>query len=735
MERPRLYGPPVDAWRDVPLLLALHTAAANNFCLWSYEQRAAAGDEPTWTKVPRRLRGGVLVNAQSNADEWMGIDEAFTAWRTRPLVDIHGLGFMLHGSGVVFIDLDGAAVRSDPFVLAPWARQLVEAIPAYWEISPSGWGLKGWALGEVSFSGRRHILHSVEQTAPMAPAIELWSDKKYGCVTCRHLPDTALEPPNLQRHLDRLVERYFAPRARAAPPNIGPSRVNVARGARALSDEDWLIQRARAAANGDKFRQLFDRGDTSGYPSASEADLALAGIIGFWTKDVGLLERVMRRSALVRPKWDESTYLELTLSRAQTTNGSSFGGEPPPSPEEDARSYPEPEDRGLATLSPQGGKEHVADLLRPGRILVVAAEEGSGKSYAIDDELGIRVACAGGSFAETWPVVRTGNVLVLSEMHTDDDFEREDVVLHSLELDRAALGGKYYRLPLMTAAHGQPPLDDPGWRSWCVEWCRTHHVIALIVDTATGATEAEPWGKDIRAVYRNLRLMLAEYPELAIVLVVHCKKPQGSGERGISDVIGEWGRWCDVVLMLERDGPTRTKLTSYKRVKRPRKLVAEQKDGLLVDPVDIAAGGPVRKVSPQAVVAAVAENPGLTYVELAEKLDISKDTASRYVKLGIAAEDLLEREEGPRKTRHVYPTAASPQTTASPTCGGGSGTQSTDHRSTPPPYIGGGGAAAVVPQVLERSDFEPQCEVCGQTVTTDSSLCDDCEREAEPPMP
>src|SRR5438876_6020660 len=123
-----------------------------------------------------------------------------------------------------------------------------------------------------------------------------------------------------------------------------------------------------------------------------------------------------------------------------------------------AQEWPEPEDLGEAVLSELGGVEYVEDLVRPGRILVVAAEEGSGKSYAIDAELAIRLAVAGGSFAETWPVRSRGPVLVLSEMHQDDDVERADMTCRALDLDRGALRGRYFRLPLMTAAGGEPCL-------------------------------------------------------------------------------------------------------------------------------------------------------------------------------------------------------------------------------------------------------------------------------------
>ena len=235
--------------------------------------------------------------------------------------------------------------------------------------------------------------------------------------------------------------------------------------------------------------------------------------------------------------------------------------------------WPEPEDRGTAVKSVLGDIEYVDDLIRPGRIVVVAAEEGAGKSYAIGGELGIRVAVAGGSFAGTWLVRETGPVLYMSEMHADDDYGRETTVLASLELERPALAGRYYRLPLMTAAGGRPALTVPEWRAWVTGWLRDHGALLLIVDTATGATQVDPWGREIQAVYAGLRVMLAEYPNLAIVLLIHLKKPQGRGERRISDVLGEWGRWCDVVVIMENDGDTRTKVTVRKRVRHERRIV------------------------------------------------------------------------------------------------------------------------------------------------------------------
>jgi hypothetical protein len=290
--------------------------------------------------------------------------------------------------------------------------------------------------------------------------------------------------------------------------------------------------------------------------------------------------------------------------------------------------WPLPEDRGTATLSELGGIEYVEDLIRPGRIVVVAAEEATGKSYAISGELAIRQAVAGGSFAGTWPILQTGPVLVLSEMHADDDFAREEVILGSLDLTRESLAGRYYRLTLASAAHDKPVLQVPEWRQWITAWLRDHNALLAVFDTATGAAQIDPWGVDIQAVYRSLRVMLEEYPELAIVLIVHLKKPQGRGERRISDVLGEWGRWCDVLLLMERDGETRVKLTTRKRVRSERRIVATKRDGLLVDPQELEGSGP--KVPIGTVVAAIASAPGIDATTLAATLGVTKRTAQRY---------------------------------------------------------------------------------------------------------
>jgi hypothetical protein len=333
---------------------------------------------------------------------------------------------------------------------------------------------------------------------------------------------------------------------------------------------------------------------------------------------------------------------------------------------QDPGPWPLPEDRGLARLSALGEVWYVDGLLRPGRIVVVAAEEGTGKSYAISGELGIRLAAAGGSFAGTWPVLVNGPVLVLSEMHRDDDFERESTITRSLGLERESLKGSYFRLDLMTAAGDKPALMVDEWRDWITGWLRKREAVLLVVDTATGATQIKPWGEEIQAVYRSLRRMLEAVPALAVVLVLHMRKPTGKGDRRLSDVMGEWGRWCDVVVLMENEGSNldHVRITVRKRVPRERRIVATKTGGLLVDAKDIAMAGP--KVPGEKVLAAVQANPGLTMAELATAIGVSKDTAARYVKALPTELETIKgtARSGPGAAVRVHLIAASPQINA-----------------------------------------------------------------------
>ncbi len=71
------------------------------------------------------------------------------------------------------------------------------------------------------------------------------------------------------------------------------------------------------AANGAKFGRLW-RGDASGYPTRSEADLALCAMLAYWCgADPARVEALFYRSGLCRSKWRlRPDYRRRTIARA-----------------------------------------------------------------------------------------------------------------------------------------------------------------------------------------------------------------------------------------------------------------------------------------------------------------------------------------------------------------------------------------------------------------------------------
>src|SRR5580700_1490920 len=93
-------------------------------------------------------------------------------------------------------------------------------------------------------------------------------------------PIRACQPEIDAVHTDIFAERA-AKRAAANSHTQSGNGITIALN---LSDQD-LLEKARAATNGTRFASLYDGGDWqgAGYPSQSEADVALCGDIAFYT--------------------------------------------------------------------------------------------------------------------------------------------------------------------------------------------------------------------------------------------------------------------------------------------------------------------------------------------------------------------------------------------------------------------------------------------------------------------
>lgn len=278
-----------------------------HWVLWKFEER-----DGKKTKVPIQPNGR---NASTtNPETWSDFEKA------KKFHDMHvgdGLGFVFTRDTFSGLDLDHCRDKSGE--IEYWADAYISKLGSYTEISPSGEGVHIIVKGAISDgrTGRKKELKNPEGAnvfermyAPKA-AIEIYSESRFFTVTGNHVqgtPETVEERQEVLREVyddvffvNIIDERELTERHNK-PVNAG------------LSD-DQIINLASSAANSDKFTRLM-QGDTTGYPSESEADGALSCIVVFYTRDYPQILRIIQQSKLWDEKWEREDYQKATINSA-----------------------------------------------------------------------------------------------------------------------------------------------------------------------------------------------------------------------------------------------------------------------------------------------------------------------------------------------------------------------------------------------------------------------------------
>ncbi|HLG79132.1 MAG TPA: phage/plasmid primase, P4 family [Ktedonobacteraceae bacterium] len=280
--------------RNLPALEELRTRP--QWVCWRKERRGGK-----WTKVPYHPLTGKKA-ASDNPHTWASYAQAVQGQCTGRY---DGIGYMFQGD-YTGVDLDHC-VHLDGS-LDPWAQGYLDQLPSYAEYSPSHTGLHILVRGIVPRGLRRHVPGAPQPEA----AIEMYSERRYFTVTGAHVAGT----PTSIEACPALVPLYMAlATARQQPQGALPAEDS------SLSDEA-LLEKALHAQNGANFQALW-HGNITGYPSQSEAELALCHLLAFWTgNDATRMDRLFRRSGLYRPeKWDRpartgESYGHGTIARA-----------------------------------------------------------------------------------------------------------------------------------------------------------------------------------------------------------------------------------------------------------------------------------------------------------------------------------------------------------------------------------------------------------------------------------
>jgi len=252
---------------------------------WTTERRDG---KPT--KIPVDPHSGKFASS-TDADTWATLEQAQAYHDDSPKSD--GVGFVFEADGIVAgVDLDDCR-DPDTGEIDEWARDVVNRLDSFTEVSPSGTGLHIYVLGFLPDGGNRSDVGDGE--------IEMYDQGRFFTVTGNHLDVTPATVNQRNDALSTVHSDYVADDSSESDTNAEPEPNDIEAGE--------LVEKAKNADDSGKFERLW-RGDTSGYPSHSEARMALLCKLAFWTGgDKQRMDSLYRDSGLYphpdKPgKWD-----------------------------------------------------------------------------------------------------------------------------------------------------------------------------------------------------------------------------------------------------------------------------------------------------------------------------------------------------------------------------------------------------------------------------------------------
>lgn len=262
--------------------------ALPQWVMWKLEER-----EGKPTKIPYNAQYPTRKAESDRPETWSTFNQAVFTLENEPGLKLSGIG-LVFAPPFIGVDLDHCR-NPETGEIDPEALEEITLLSSYTELSPSGTGVHVIVRGTIPKDGRKKGDR------------EVYTKGRFFTVTGKHLEGTPLTINESQAAIDALWQKWFSdssppvPQPPATMPEVG--------------DDEIL---SRCLKNG-KFKALFE-GDTSGYPSPSEADLALCSILAMNTRDGVQIDRLFGQSKLYREKWDRADYASMTIAKAlQTT--------------------------------------------------------------------------------------------------------------------------------------------------------------------------------------------------------------------------------------------------------------------------------------------------------------------------------------------------------------------------------------------------------------------------------
>lgn len=266
-----------------PATIPAELRERRQWVVWKLETVAG---RPKPTKVPYNTRGKA---ASTRPDDWMSFAEAEALARDP---QYNGVGFVFtKHDPYVGVDLDAAIDASG--ALTPEAQDIIRTLsPAYIEISQSGHGIHIIVQGMLPEGARRK------------GPIEAYEEARYFAITGNVFAGSAQTIPDQTAALAAFHAKYL--------PGVGESSSTPEQPIAATPPEivadaaAAILTKIDSSPDARFFTTLYEFGETRPGKSASESDMAMAACLAKYTRDAGLIESIMKSSALKRPKWNEA---------------------------------------------------------------------------------------------------------------------------------------------------------------------------------------------------------------------------------------------------------------------------------------------------------------------------------------------------------------------------------------------------------------------------------------------
>lgn len=274
-----------------------------------------------WCGFRLQPRGDKMTKIPVDANTGgLGKSNDETTWATFEVAHAAINKFNLDGIGFYFkapyfgIDIDGVKEDIDRYLSGIEAEQennivaeFIEMMGSYSELSVSGTGIHIIAKGELPTGARRK------------GNVEMYDSGRFFVMTGNQIGQYSRIEDDDYGRINYLHHKYLAKSEVSETYKSEKLSGEIPPGA--SLDEQRIIDIALKSKSGTRFNFLLNGGWEQFYNSQSEADMAFANDLAFWTnRDYAMMDNIFRRSSLMREKWDReqnnSTYGGETLQKA-----------------------------------------------------------------------------------------------------------------------------------------------------------------------------------------------------------------------------------------------------------------------------------------------------------------------------------------------------------------------------------------------------------------------------------